>query len=366
MEARIAACRGCLFGLAVGDAMGYAVDDNSWEEICQEYGPAGLLGYDLRNDSAQVTSYTQIAAYVTNGLLIGLSRNRREYLRCITLALREWGKRQHFPRDPDKSNCWISQVPQLRRRHLRDARMLDAMRFDALGTPEKPINSANTPGAILAGAAIGLFFDSRRLEPAQIGDMAVQTVAMTHGDPEAFLSAAILAYTIAGILQEPGQPLEEQFSHAAQAVDMQFREQFPQAAQLAAKIQTTVSLAKSRESMHQEAMEQLRCTTAGECLAGAVYACLTHSEDFDGAMVTAVNHSGRSSAVGAITGAVLGAKLTEGALPDFYLESLEAVDALQVLADDLAQGSPATGLFDDDWDQKYVQGLPLENYSEYL
>ena len=39
--------RGCLLGLAVGDAMGYTVDSRSWQEIREDYGPNGLLGYDL-------------------------------------------------------------------------------------------------------------------------------------------------------------------------------------------------------------------------------------------------------------------------------------------------------------------------------
>ena len=35
--------RGCLLGLAVGDAMGYTVDNRSWQEIQEDYGPNGLL-----------------------------------------------------------------------------------------------------------------------------------------------------------------------------------------------------------------------------------------------------------------------------------------------------------------------------------
>ena len=41
--------RGCLLGLAVGDAMGYTVDSKNLDEICADYGPNGLLGYDLVN-----------------------------------------------------------------------------------------------------------------------------------------------------------------------------------------------------------------------------------------------------------------------------------------------------------------------------
>ena len=44
MENRISAYRGCLLGMAVGDAMGATVDKKSYSEICESYGPAGLLG----------------------------------------------------------------------------------------------------------------------------------------------------------------------------------------------------------------------------------------------------------------------------------------------------------------------------------
>ena len=68
--------RGCLLGLAVGDAMGYTVDNRSWQEIQEDYGPNGLLGYDLVNGYADVTSYTQLAAFTCNGLLFGLTRGQ--------------------------------------------------------------------------------------------------------------------------------------------------------------------------------------------------------------------------------------------------------------------------------------------------
>ena len=56
MDDRLSCYRGCLLGLAVGDAMGYTVDKKSWEEICQDYGPNGLMGYDLVNGYADATS----------------------------------------------------------------------------------------------------------------------------------------------------------------------------------------------------------------------------------------------------------------------------------------------------------------------
>ena len=127
------------------------------------------------------------------------------------------------------------------------------------------------------------------------------------------------------------------------------------------KLRYAVSLTRDPELTPLAAMTLLGCTTASECLAGAVYACMIHPANFDEAMIVSVNHSGKSSAVGALTGALLGAKLGFDALPDFYLESIEPVEALEELAKDLTIGRQTTRIFDDSWDQKYIQGLPVSN-----
>ena len=360
MGKNIAAYEGCFLGLAVGDALGYVVDEMTWKQIAENYGPNGLLGYDLQDEFAQVSSYTQIAAYYANGLLVGLTRGKaNDRIRYVELALREWIERQHFPRSEKRSWCWVSQKPELRRRHCRDPRLLDAGRFPTLGTLDKPISRADSPGALPAAAVVGLFYDARRMEPDQIGALAAQSVALTHGSPEAILPAVALAYSIAGILQEPDRPLEEQFLQAAQVMDALYRERFPEAAAYAGQIRNAVNRAKESGEDHQQVMESFVCDTAAQCLLGAVYASLVCPEDFDSAMILAVNHSGRSAAVAAVTGAILGAKLGAQVLPDFYLDSLEAGTSLRELGADLAKGTPALGLFDDDWDQKYTHGLPI-------
>ena len=76
MKLNPAAFRGCLLGMAVGDAMGYPVDSLNLGEIRENYGPNGLLGYDLANGYADVTSYTQLGAFTCNGLLIALTRGQ--------------------------------------------------------------------------------------------------------------------------------------------------------------------------------------------------------------------------------------------------------------------------------------------------
>ena len=360
MEKNTSRYVGCLLGLAVGDAMGYTVDEQTWDQIQENYGPNGLLGYDLQNDYAEVTSYTQIAAFVANGLLLGVTRSKPDaYLRHVIVALREWAKRQHFPRDPGKSWCWVAQKPALRRRHCRDPWMLDAFRFENLGTIQRPINKADSPGAITGAAAIALFYNPQRLEPAQLGGLTAATAALTHGNPIAWLSAVALTYGLAGILQEPEVSAADHFRQAADVMEQQFGERYVLAGQIADQIRTAIDLAEKDDRDRRADMEAFVCDTAAQCLQGAVYAAIACPEDFDSAMILAVNHSGRSAAVGAITGAILGARLGSEALPEFYLESLEPIEELRELAADLALGSPAKGLFDDAWDQKYTHGVPL-------
>lgn len=360
MDQAVSAYQGCLLGLAVGDAMGYTVDGKSWDQIQVNYGPEGLLGYDLEGDYADVTSHTQLAAFAANGLLLALTRRQPgAYARYITLALREWAQCQNLRRAPDTTHCWISRVPALRLRRCMDTRMPDALSREVPGTVDAPVNTSDYPGSLTAAAMVGLFFDPARMEPEQIGRLAAGTVALTHGSPEAFLSGAALAYGIAGILQEQSQPLKMQFLQAAAAVRGQFSRRFPQAEAVAARLEKAVALASAPQLPPREIMERLNCRTAPECLAGAVYASLVSADDFDAAMILAVNHSGHSAAVGALTGAILGARLGVEALPAFYLDSLESQAVLRVLAEDLAPNRIAP-IFDDDWDQKYIQGRSVD------
>ena len=359
MASNLDAYRGCLLGLAVGDAMGLPVDDMRWEAIEENYGPHGLLGYDLRSDYAEITSYTQVCAYLCNALLLSVSRGSGDKkLDFVKLGLKEWTRSQMFARDPEHSYCWVAKLPAFRRRHCRDARMLDTLRLWSLGTPEQPANKYNTPGSLTAAVAVGMFFHEKRMEPMQVGELAAQIVALTHGDPHAFLSAAVLAYAITGILNEPSLPLADQFRSAISAMYHQFRETHPAAKTVANTLVSAVDRAQGAEPM-DEVMESLNCYSAMDCLAGAIYAALANENDFDTAMITAVNHSGYSSAVASITGAILGARMGDAALPEFYLESLEPLAALRQLSDDMVSYTPTKGLFDDDWDQKYVQGIPL-------
>ena len=368
MDNRESALRGCLLGLAVGDAMGYTVDSRSWEEITRDYGPEGLKGYDLVNGYADVSSHTQLAAYTACGLLVGLTRGQMlgrmaPYVRYLDLSLREWSQGQHARRAPEKSMLWISLPEELRRRRCLDTRLLDVLGRKKLGTMSEPTNHCDSPSSLAAAVSAGIFYAPGRMEPHEVGILGAEAVALTHGDPMTFLSGAVTAYALAGITQDRETPLREHFIQAADIVAAQFGREWPQAESLKLLLHKAVTLVSNTVLPPREALAHLECATAAQVLAGAMYVSLACQQDFDAAMILAVNHGGRSAAVGALTGAFLGAWLGVEQIPEFYLESLEPAALLAELAQDLAQGCPVgrdSRFFDDTWDQKYIQGRPVD------
>ena len=360
-----AAYRGCLLGMAVGDAMGYPVDSLNLGEIRENYGPNGLLGYDLVNGYADITSYTQLAAFTCNGLLIALTRGQMmgkmaPLVKYVGLSSREWLASQRPWERKERTFCWLLHRPDICRRFCMDTRMLETLSRENLGTPETPVNSSTGPGSLTTAIGVGLFHHPDRMKQPELDRLGAETVALTHGSPLAFLSGAALAHLISRSLYAPQIPLRQLVLETAQTISIQFSHQYPaQCTELTTLLRLAVSLERDVSLNTWEVMEKIHCQSAAQVLAGAVYACMAGGEEFDAAMIIAVNHSGRSAAVGAIAGSLLGLRLGEIALPEFYLECLESADTLRELADDLWTGCPmelGNRLFDADWDHKYIHG----------
>ncbi len=364
MALRQTSYRGCLLGMAVGDAMGYTVDQRTWQEIQEDYGPNGLLGYDLVNGYADVTSYTQIAAFTANGLLLGLTRGQMlgkmaPFVKYIELAFREWAESQRPFGRPTRTFCWLPRRMEMCRRHCADTRMVEALQRGRIGNPEMPVNSDPGPASLTAAIGVGLFFHTDRMDQSEMDRLGAEAVALTHGSPTAFLSGAVLTHMVSRLLRFPRASLKKVVLESVEAMKDQFGHQYSQAYDIGNTIRHAITYAESPGLRCVEVMERLKCETAAQALAGAIYACLACGQDFDQTMIVAVNHSGRSAAVGAIAGAILGLQLGEDALPEFYIECLEPGEVLQELADDLYTGCPmeqGSRMFDLDWDYKYLNG----------
>ena len=358
------AYRGCLLGMAVGDAMGNTVDNRSWQEIREDYGPNGLLGYDLVNGYADVTSYTQLAAFTCNGLLFGLTRGQMTgkmapFIKYIALSQCEWAGSQRAWGRPNRNYCWLARREEICRRRCMDTRMLETLNRRNLGTLETPTNNYTDPYSLTSAIGVGLFFHEDRMDQQEIDRLGAEAVALTQGGAAAFLSGAVLTHIISRLLYRPKASLKKIVLEAMEAMKDQFGHQYSQSYDIGTLIRHAITYAENPGIPPVEVMERLGCDTAPQVLAGAIYAALLAQSDFDQAMIVSVNHSGRSAAVGAIAGAILGLRMGWEALPDFYMECLEPAEILVELADDLYTGCPmeqGNKLFDLDWDYKYLNG----------
>lgn len=364
MAKKRSAWRGCMLGLAVGDAMGYTVHSHTLAEIREDYGPNGLQGYDPVNGYADVTSYTQLAAFTANGLLYGLTQGRRKglmhpFINYIARSHWEWASSQAMMDRPARTVCWLFREKSLIRRHCLDTRMKEVILRKQFGTPEERLNPLSSPSTLTAAVAVGMFYEPGNMEIPEMARLGAEAVALTHGDPQTFLCGAFLARFTASVLRSDA-PLEQLLGKTEEAFKQQFEHDYPrQVSQICALIHQATELIGNPKVTFVDAMERLQCKTGAQVLAGMVYALLAGEEDFDTSLIIAVNHSGASAAVGALVGAVLGARLGEDALPEFYLECLECGEVLLELADDLCQGCPIEQgdvFFDDDWDSKYCHG----------
>ena len=96
---------------------------------------------------------------------------------------------------------------------------------------------------------------------------------------------------------------------------------------------------------------------AEETLAIAIYCALKYEQDFEKAIIAAVNHSGDSDSTGAVTGNILGAHLGLKAIPHKFLCDLELRDTILEIADDLFRDCKILGdnnYQDEVWERKYV------------
>ncbi len=75
-EVHLDAIRGCIFGGAVGDALGYPVEFLQKSQIFRKYGESGITAYekDTAKGKALISDDTQMSLFTANGLLIGDTR----------------------------------------------------------------------------------------------------------------------------------------------------------------------------------------------------------------------------------------------------------------------------------------------------
>lgn len=291
---------GTLLGLACGDALGRPVEFETAGGIAASHG-----------------TLTEMVGYGTWGQPAGTITDDTEQALCIARSVVEQG--QFDPADVAARFVeWYDSDPF-------DVGIMTASAIRALkrGEPwdragqrvweESPEGKNAGNGSVMRCPPLAIAFADDADTLARVSRESSQ---ITHADPRCTYGAAVLNGTIAGLLNDDPDPLED-------ALD-RVRGEAP--AELVTALDPIAA---------GEAPSPLQTTGyVVHSLQTALHDGLT-AESAEDAIVTAVNRGGDTDTIGAIAGAVAGARFGAEWLPNRWLDTLEERAELEQLAAEL-------------------------------
>lgn len=289
--------KGVLLGLACGDALGRPVEFQSERAIERAYGTlTDMVGYGTWNQPpGTVTDDTEQALSIARSLV------ERDGFDPEDIAHRflEWYRTGPFD------------VGDMTRRSFQ--RLLEGDSWELAGkavwrATEEGSNAGNGSVMRCPPLAIAFAYDLDTLVSS-----SRQSSAITHADPRCTEGSTILNLTIAGILRNDPAPLETALNHV--------RNDGPD------------SLVRALEPLANDRPISTLSTSGYvvDTLQTALHDGLT-AESPEDAIITAVNRGGDTDTIGAIAGAIAGARFGASALPDQWVSQVDVSDELSRLA----------------------------------
>ena len=377
-EIHLDAIRGCIFGGAVGDALGYPVEFLSERAIFSEYGPCGITEYekDPRTGKAIISDDTQMTFFTANGLLVGDTRGAMrgiqghprhyvaeaylDWLKTQESSFQEVNQHERFTR---LGGCsWLLDVPELYARRAPGNTCLSALYQAKNGesisnyVKDKRNNSKGCGGIMrVAPIAVNYQMDIEKLDME-----GAQLAAITHGNSLGYMPAAVLVHVINRIVFPPEGRKMSLKEIVLEARDTMWRvfEGDPNLPELTRIIDLAVELSESGGEDLENIHRLGEGWTGEETMGISLYCALKYQNDFSACIIASVNHKGDSDSTGAVTGNILGALLGYQAIEDKWKKDLELSEVILEIADDLCHGCQMSefGHYrDEKWVMKYIK-----------
>lgn len=292
--------RGVLLGLACGDALGRPVEFKSAEQIAAMYGTVTEMVGD--------GSHRQPAGTITDDTEMAL---------CIARSLVEHGK--FVPEDVAARFVeWYQDGPF-------DIGMMTADALRQLNTGasweeagqavwehrQEGQNAGN--GSVMRCTPYALAYHN---DPASLASVSRKSSAITHFDPRCQYGCAVLNLTVANLLHDRTDPLQTALTRVeADAPD-----------------ELLTALTGLPKSVSEAELQNNGYVVT--TLQTALYYGLTADSTRE-AIIEAVNRGGDADTIGAIAGAIAGARHGAGSLPTEWVEVLDRQDELNTLSEQL-------------------------------
>jgi ADP-ribosyl-[dinitrogen reductase] hydrolase len=293
---------GVLLGLACGDALGRPVEFESASWIANEYG-----------------TLTEMIGNGTWGQPAGTVTDDTDQALCIARSLVE--QDEFDPEDiADRFVEWYDSDPfdigiMTRRsiQALKDGQPWDEAGRRVWEASAEGSNAGN--GSVMRCPPLALVYADA---PSELERVSRESSLITHADPRCTYGCAALNLTIAGILRDETEPLRIALEH----VRSDAPDELVTALEPLARGGNVESLSNSGYVIHS--------------LQTALHDAL-EADSAEEAIVTAVNRGGDTDTIGAISGAVAGARFGVDDLPDEWLSVLNGRQELSRLASALLE-----------------------------
>jgi len=324
-EGRRSLVRGCLLGLAVGDAYGAPVEFLRRRQILERFGPDGPRGLEPwgGHPGGSYTDDTQMSMATARGLL-------------------DWRAASGWSPGAALDQSALEQAIRLRylewyRSHEWDGRAPGTACLTALGSGT-PVDSKGCGGvmrvaplgcaglgraAFEAGARAAALTHRHHTSDAAAGFQA-RLVDWLVGDGGDLRAAVAAARATLAAWPEPGGALDAVDTAIALAGD--------------ASVETYEALGQIGHAGIERPDERGKGWVAEEALGIGLFCALRFSDDFAAALRAAAVISGDSDSTASIAGAILGAAGGTDAIPAAWRDEVEGRDELVRLADALAGG----------------------------
>ena len=293
---------GVLLGLACGDALGRPVEFKSADRIAAEYGTLeSMVGNGTWNKPAgTVTDDTALALCIARSLV---DRDGFEPSDIVSRFI-EWYDSGPF----DIGNMTAQAIRRLKRGDSWDTAGQQVWEASPEGS-----NAGN--GSVMRCPPLAIPYASDRKYLVRVSRRSSQ---ITHADPRCIDGCSVLNLTIAGYLTDEDRPLKASLD--------QIRTDAPE--ELVAELEPIAA---------DETPASL--STSGyvvDTLQTALHDALI-ADSAEEAIVTAVNRGGDTDTIGAVAGAVAGARFGAADLPQRWLDAIDEDAELRRLATDLCE-----------------------------
>ena len=354
--------RACLLAGAAGDALGYVVEFYDLDSIREEFGPAGIRGYQPGpKGKALISDDTQMTLFTAAGLLYGKSHGAKgkDLLDAVRCSYYDWLRTQQilFEEEEEvlaklKNRSAVSRLADVQELYALRApgtTCLNALAtFEAYDT-ECRANTRKGCGGIMRVAPAGIFFPPEgegdyMMSDAELLRFGADIAAITHGHPLGYIPAGITALLVRKAIYESsekdlGTLLDETMAAARRTFNEEAAPHQKDEAAAMDYVEELVSMARMLAMNDHSDTDNILLLGEGwvaeETLAIAVYCALRYERDLSAALVAAVNHDGDSDSTGAVTGNILGAYLGTAGLGEKWTKDLELADLIGEMAEEL-------------------------------